>query len=133
MENFKIEGDFQGNAAKINFTLVIMQFVDENNIHFLYSPHLDLTGYGTTAEEAGESFNEALGEFLDYTTKKRTLGKVLVGLGWQLKGKVKNPKKLNAPSMSEVMKRNNYVSEVFDKYPVHTYRQNVGMPTAAFA
>jgi hypothetical protein len=56
------------------------------------------------------------------------LGKVLTSLGWELKGSAKKPKKVLAPSITSVIKENEYVSEIFDKYPVNTYHQEVGLP-----
>jgi hypothetical protein len=60
--------------------------------------------------------------------KKKTIAKVLTGLGWELKGSEKRPKKILAPSITSVINDNKYVSEIFDKYPVNTYHQEVGLP-----
>ena len=68
-------------------------------------------------------------DFIDYTLKKKTLNKVLTGLGWELKGSPYKPKKVIAPGITSVIKDNRYVSEIFDKYPVNTYHQEVGLPT----
>jgi hypothetical protein len=121
MAQYIFEGKYQNKSASVKVKLLLFHFEDENKIHFIYSPHLDLTGYGTIFEEVFE-------DFVDYTLKKKTLGKVLTGLGWKLKGSAQRPKKVIAPSITSVIKDNEYVSEIFDKYPVNTYHQEVGLP-----
>jgi hypothetical protein len=81
--------------------------------------------------EAKESFSIAFDDFIDYTLKKNTLSKVLTQLGWQLKGTLKRPKKIIAPSITSIIKENKYISDIFDRYPVHTYHQEVGIPALA--
>ena len=64
-------------------------------------------------------------------TKKATLGKLLQKLGWeQLKGTVKKPVKALAPGIASVIADNKYIANLFDKYPLHTYYQEVEMPLA---
>jgi hypothetical protein len=46
-----------------------------------------------------------------------------------MKGLAQRPKKAIAPSITSVIKDNKYVSEIFDKYPVNTYHQEVGLPS----
>jgi len=129
MAQYIFEGKYQNRSAIVKVRLLLFQFKDENDIHFIYSPHLDLTGYGTDPGEAKKSFEIVFEDFVDYTLKKKTLGKVLTGLGWQLKGSARKPKKVLAPSITSVIKDNEYVSEIFDKYPVNTYHQEVGLPS----
>jgi hypothetical protein len=88
-----------------------------------------LTGYANNLEEARKSFEIVFEDFVDYTLKKKTLGKVLTGLGWELKGSIHKPGKVLAPGIISVIKDNKYVSEIFDKYPVNTYHQEVGLPS----
>ena len=129
MAQYIFEGKYQNRSAIVKVRLLLFQFKDENDIHFIYSPHLDLTGYGTDPDEAKKSFEIVFEDFVDYTLKKKTMGKVLTGLGWQLKGSARKPKKVLAPSITSVIKDNEYVSEIFDKYPVNTYHQEVGLPS----
>ena len=129
MGQYIFKGKYQNKSASVKVQLLLFHFTDENNVHFIYSPHLDLTGYGTDQDEAKKSFKIVFEDFVDYTLTKKTLGKVLTSLGWELKGSAKRPKKVLAPSITSVIKENEYVSEIFDKYPVNTYHQEVGMPT----
>ncbi len=128
MAQYIFEGDYKNKSGNIKVKLLLFHFQDEKNIHFIYSPHIDLTGYGKNIAEAKKSFNIVFEDFIDYTLKKKTLGKVLSILGWKLKGSTKKPKKILAPSITSVIKENRYVSEIFDKYPVNTYHQEVGIP-----
>jgi len=49
-------------------------------------------------------------------------------LGWELKGSLKKPKKVLAPSITSVINKNEYVSELFDRYPLETYHEVVDIP-----
>jgi len=128
MAQYNYEGKYQNKSASVKVKLLLFHFEDENKVHFIYSPHLDLTGYDKNFEEARKSFEIVFEDFVDYTLKKNTLGKVLTGLGWKLKGSAQRPKKVIAPSITSVIKDNEYISEIFDKYPVNTYHQEVGLP-----
>lgn len=131
MSNYLFEADYKNNQATVNVKLFLAHFQDENGTHIIFSPHLDLSGYGNSLEEAKESFNIAFEDFVDYTLKKKTLGKVLRNLGWKLKGNQKLPKKVLAPSISSIIRENDYVSEIFDKYNVNTFHQDVQLPLHA--
>jgi len=131
MAEYLFKGDSENKSGYVKVRLIIFHFKDENNIHFIYSPQMDLTGYGNNLEEAKGSFKIVFSDFVDYTLKKKTIGKVLSNLGWELKGTIKNPKKILAPSITTVIGNNKYVSEIFDKYSVNTYHEEVGIPTYA--
>ena len=129
MAQYIFKAGYENQSGSVKVMLLLFHFEDENKVHFIYSPHLDLTGYGNNIKEAKDSFAIVFEDFVDYTLKKKTLSKVLTGLGWELKGTAKNPKKILAPSITSVIKDNEYVSEIFDKYPVNTYHQEVGLPS----
>jgi len=128
MAKYHFEGKIKIDSSPVTVKLLLFHFVDENKVHFIYSPHLDLTGYGTSTEEARKSFEISLEDFIDYTVKKKTLDKVLTDLGWELQGKSSRPKKVIAPGITSVISENEYVSEIFDKYPVNTFHEEVGLP-----
>ena len=128
MAQYVFEGKYQNISTSVKIRLLLLHFEDENKIHLIYSPHLDLTGYGVNFDEARKTFEIVFEDFVDYTLNKKTLGKVLSGLGWELKGQPKRPRKVIAPSILSIIKDNDYVSEIFDKYPVNTYHQEVGLP-----
>jgi len=131
MSQYIFEKEYQNRAGDVRVKLLLIHFEDENNIQFIYSPHLDLTGYGNNLNEAKKSFEIVFEDFVDYTLKKKTIGKVLENLGWELKGNAKRPKKLLAPSIVTIINDNKYVSELFDKYSVNTFHQEVRLPAMA--
>ena len=131
MENRKVEGRFDEEAGVAEFNLLLMEFVDENAIHFIYTPHLDLSGYGKTQEEAFESFEVALNEFLSYTREEQNLARILMDLGWKVEGQTGQFRRAVAPAISTLIKRNSYISEIFDNYPVHTFYQSMGLSSVA--
>lgn len=131
MAEYLFEGKYSNETGRVKVNLLLFHFQDEDGINFIYSPHLDLTGYGNTEDEAKASFGIVFEDFVDYTLKKRTIGKVLKGLGWKVEGKLKKPKEILAPSIESVIGKNKHVSEIFNKYPVNTYHQQVGIPAFA--
>jgi hypothetical protein len=118
-------------TSVVKVRILLFHFTDEQGVHFIYSPHLDLTGYGYTLKDAKKSFEVVFADFLDYTLKKATLGSLLKKLGWkQQKGSVKKPVRSLAPSITTVIANNKHIAEIFDKYPLHTYYQEVDLPIA---
>lgn len=131
MAQYIFEKGYQNKLGVVKVKLLLIHFEDENHIQFIYSPHLDLTGYGKNIKEAKNSFEIVFDDFVDYTLKKKTIGKVLKDLGWELKGTARKPKKVLAPSITTIIKENKYVSDIFDKYPVNTFHKEVGLPAIA--
>jgi len=122
------KGKYFGHSGNATAQLLLIHFVDENGVHIIYSPHLDLSGYGQNENEARQSFEDSFVDFIDYTINKGTIEKVLKQLGWKVKGK--RPKKMITPAMSDIIDKS-YVSEIFDKYDVQTFRQPVQIPQFA--
>ena len=131
MSQYLFKKGIKKDSNMIQVRLLLIHFKDENKVNFIYSPHLDLTGYGNNLSEAKTSFEIVFDDFLDYTIKKNTIGEVLEKLGWQLKGSIKKPKKIIAPSITSIIKENDYISDIFDKYSTKTFHQDVGIPTMA--
>jgi len=128
MPHYIFKKGIQKDSGLIHVKLLLIHFKDENNVHFIYSPHLDLTGYGYNLTKAKASFELVFDDFIDYTIKKKTLGKVLKKLGWEVKGSIKKPKKIIAPSITSIISKNEHVSDIFDKYPTKTFHQEIGIP-----
>jgi hypothetical protein len=63
--------------------LPLFLFKDEKS-HVVYSPALDLSGYGDTEEEAKKSFQIVVEESIKYAMGKRTLEDTLQKLGWTI-------------------------------------------------
>jgi hypothetical protein len=98
------------HIVKIGLTLILWK---ENEIYFQYSPQLDLTGYGKSANEAQSSFEQTLKDFIDYTLNKDTLFDELERLGWTTN---KKKKRLRAPEEEQLLEDN------------ETYKDLLNMP-----
>lgn len=75
--------DLKGEGTEVG--LSVLSYRDED-LYVLFSPALDLFGYGHTDKEARQSFDETLNEFLRYTSNKGTLQAELTRLGWKAIG-----------------------------------------------
>jgi len=94
---------------QINVSLSLIKFKEEN-VHIIYSPALDLSGYGNTEEEANASFQICLEEFFKYTLHKKTFNTVLTNLGWKINRK--NDLVCQPPQFDELITRNEYFSSI---------------------
>ena len=106
----KLNYDDGKHIVKIGLTLILWK---ENEIYFQYSPQLDLTGYGKSANEAQSSFEQTLKDFINYTLNKDTLFDELERLGWTTN---KRKKRLRAPEEEQLLEDN------------ETYKDLVNMP-----
>jgi hypothetical protein len=80
----------------------------EKNIHFVYAPALDLSGYGNNKKEAEASFLVTLKTFLEYTSEKNTLEGELLKFGW----KSDKQNTFMPPFFDELLHKNPYLSEI---------------------
>lgn len=110
----------------VNVNIHILTF-EEEGIHYVYSPALDLTGYGNSEPEAMRSFNTMLEEFVHYTENKKTIYKELERLGWTV-----NPKKKRVhPPLEEQMLEDNETYRDLKSQPnVYSSSTNVGLALA---
>lgn len=123
MSNLQIEANLGFKADKFHVVLSLVEF-EEDNVTIIYSPALDLSGYGYDKVEAKNSFSEALHEFFRYTNSKRTLDKVLKGLGWSASGSKKQPK-FNPPKDSELVFSNPLYNEIVNNKSYKVSREDV--------
>ena len=106
----------------INVKLSLIEF-EEEGLHFIYSPALDLTGYGKTEAAAKESYNLAMEEFLKYTSNKETILQELERLGWTI-----SKKKVTAPSLSALIQSRSYLEEIFTEKNFRKTDETVAIP-----
>ncbi len=106
----------------IKCTLSLIQFKEKKNI-IVYSPGLEITGYGLTESEARSSFEITLQEFLRYTIKKNTLRKELERLGWTFKGK-----KILQPEFSGLLLKNKDLHHIIDKKEFKKFDEALQIP-----
>ena len=123
MDNLQLTADIGFPHGKYHVGLSLVEF-EEDNVTIIYSPALNLSGYGYTQEEAKQSFTETLNEFFRYTNNKNTLDKVLKDLGWVIKGSKKKPK-FNPPKDSDLVVSNPLFNEIVNNKSYKVSRQDV--------
>jgi hypothetical protein len=96
MEDLAFNATYKSKTGIVEIGLNLFQF-KEDGIQFIYSPDLDLTGYGKTIREARRSFEESLAEFITYTIRKKTLDKELKNTGGLLSDQEDNDPNHIAP------------------------------------
>ena len=62
---------------------VQIQYMKEGDTAVVYSPALEISGYGKTLPEAQVDFHIAVKIFIEETTASGTLDKALQALGWK--------------------------------------------------
>ena len=67
----EIKGTWNSGNREIKVHLPFIIF-EQDKVHVVYCPALDVSGYGNNEEEAFESFKINLGEFLLYTNNKNS-------------------------------------------------------------
>jgi len=122
-KNLKHYSQYKDNHQWINVKLSLIEF-EEEGFYFVYSPALDLTGYGKTEEEAKNSYSIAMEEFLKYTSNKETIFKELERLGWSISKK----RKVTAPSLSELLQSRSYLEEIFTEKTFRKTDETVAIP-----
>jgi len=114
------------NISVKSMKLGLIAYKDDE-AYYSYCPALDLIGYGNNEQEAQQSFEIVLEEYLKYTTENNTLIADLEEHGWKRIGK---NKKLMPPKMSELLQKNNDLDDIFNKYDFNKYSIPVQMQFA---
>ncbi|MEQ9297020.1 MAG: hypothetical protein RIF33_00580 [Cyclobacteriaceae bacterium] len=123
----RIVGSFNAqDGTQLGVSVPVILFEDEG-LHFMMCPPLDITGYGDTPEEAEASYKIMMDEFLDYTLKKKTLIKELTRLGWKVKkNNLKKP--VQPPTITEVAKHNQEVNRIINEINYQKVTRQVAIP-----
>lgn len=98
--NFK--GLYKGGKYALEVQLQLFSW-EEDGLFFVFSPAMDLTGYGKTQEEADSSFSITMGETLKYMENKSTIFDELERLGWMVNRK---RKRVQAPDLETLLSDN---------------------------
>ena len=123
MSKLHLTADLGFDEGKYHVGLSLIEF-EEENVTIIYSPALDLSGYGYSQEEAKSSFSEALKEFFRYTNNKNSLNQVLESLGWLIKGSKKKPR-FNPPKDSELVVNNPVYNDIVNNKSYKVSREEV--------
>lgn len=119
----KITGVVTTQDKMVTVDLFVIQFED-GGCQIAYCPALNIYGYGTSEDEARHSFEINMGEFFDYTIKKKTLVKELESLGWT----VKKAKKFSAPPFTKLLQSNRDLKKIMDTREFRKINAPISMP-----
>ena len=127
MEKTNLSGEkiYGRNAVKVNLQVI---FFEEDDIYYAYMPSFDLTGYGTTPDEAKESLKIVLDEFLRYTLNKKTLFMEMERLGWKVKNKKRT---MYAPQMTDLINTNEQLKEIVNHKEFTSSNYQINVPEFA--
>jgi len=100
---------------------------EEDSIFYVYSPALDITGYGVSKEEARESFEIILEEFIKYTHNKKTIFKELENLGWAVN---KRKKRVVSPDFEDLLSENEHFRHLYKSKDLVRDSSNVNLQLA---
>jgi len=129
MSDLRFKGNFNVENKLFSVRLSLIEF-EEDDAVIVYSPALDLYGYGNSGDEARSSFHIALEEFLRYTHNKGTFREVLEGLGWAIKGGKKHPQ-FKPPLNSTLVAKNQSYNEIINSKDYKSYHEDVQLPVLA--
>ena len=100
------------DSINVNVSVILFK---EEEYYVAYCPSLELSSYGDSEKDAKEGFEEAMKIFLDDTSAKGTLEKVLLKLGWQLQQKPRPEYKPPTFSLKESQKFLQKNGKVYDE------------------
>lgn len=127
-----MEGTTKGfisvDQNKIEGSLDIIIF-KEDDTTIVYSPPLEVYGYGADENEAQESFRVSLAEFFRYCTNKNTLRTELKRLGWQMKRSKSKP--MIPPPITELLSTNENLSRIYNNFDFRKTATNVSLSAVA--
>ncbi len=110
------------NNGGYDINIPVVQFV-EDNITIVYCPALDLSGYGSSEDEARLSFKTVLLEYIRYASNKGTLNDDLIAHGWR---RMKSKKgSMVPPAMTDLLVSNENFNKIFNTQPSY---QKYDMP-----
>jgi hypothetical protein len=120
-----ITGTWKNDTKTIRFNLPLILF-EEEGAQIVYCPALDVSGYGDDENQAIDSFQVCLGEFLLYTVHKKTFHSELQRLGWKLKKSGRKP--MVPPDMVRLLDNNDNFSRIFNNFPFRKIDRPIELP-----
>ncbi len=125
----ELSGTIKTGNKSVRVHLPIIKF-EEDGCKLVYCPAVDITGYGSTDDEAEESFFVSLTEFIKYTLNKGTLFQSLKKLGWHIPGSKRALKTISPPSMSDLLAGNDNFSRIFNEHSFQKIDRTIDLPLA---
>ncbi|MDF9831334.1 hypothetical protein [Parabacteroides sp. PF5-6] len=123
-----LSGEFEHNETAVKVQLGVYLF-KEMDSYIVYCPALDLSAYGDSEYDAQKAFTEKLEITFKYCMNKNTLVKDLKQHGWDIKSKSQS--KIKAPSLEEMLQKNEALKDILENKEYSVYKQNVDFPQFA--
>ncbi|MCK5136283.1 MAG: hypothetical protein KAR19_10895 [Bacteroidales bacterium] len=128
MAKIGFSGEYSSNESNVIVPLSLVSF-NEGEVTIIYSPALDISGYGKTESEARNSFKISLEEFVRYTLNKGTFDQELDKLGWKV-SKKKTGKKYQQPHFDELLRSKDYLATIVRDKEFRKFNQQVFFPAS---
>ena len=125
MTDFIFDAELKVPKGNISAHLDLYSFLDKN-IHILYCPALDMSGYGETEEDAQKSFEEVFTTSMAYMVNKNSLHDDLKKHGWNIRGKKSHD--LKSPKFEDMYKTNKDFKDIIDNKPYQKIYKDVCIP-----
>lgn len=136
MKQLKQNKSFSGKLVNKNGDKSITLRIDileygEDGIFYVYCPALELIGYGKSVEEARNSWETVLEEYVSYTVNKNTLAEDLKRHGWITKMNSKKKKEFIPPTFTWIVQNNQQAKDVYNEYEFSKRTTSVNLPCFA--
>ena len=125
MTDFIFDAELKVPKGNISAHLDLYSFLDKN-IHILYCPALDMSGYGETEEDAQKSFEEVFTTSMAYMVTENSLHDDLKKHGWNIRGKKSHD--LKSPKFEDMYKTNKDFKDIIDNKPYQKIYKDVCIP-----
>jgi hypothetical protein len=126
MDKKRANAKFSDGRRNVEFNVSIFLW-EEDSVFYVYSPALDLTGYGMSKEEARESFETVLHEFIKYTHNKKTIFQELENLGWAVN---KRKRRVVSPDFEDMLSENEHFKHLYKSKDLVRESSNVNLELA---
>lgn len=123
MKKAQLKAEYKGVGVKLSLFIYI-----DDKVNVVYSPALDMYGYGYDENEARESFIVTLNEYITYTTHKKTLHADLTKYGWHLH---KRAHKIDTPDIAQLIAKNKDFAKLLEAKAFRKYDMNINIPAYA--
>lgn len=120
----------RNSDSSVTLQVDILEY-EEDGIHYVYCPALDLIGYGGSAAESRSSWKTVLEEYVNYTVNKNTLAADLQKHGWIIKINSKKKKEFLPPTFTWIVQNNQQAKEVYNEHEFSKRTASVNVPCFA--
>lgn len=112
------------DTAAIRVRLDVFSY-KEDGVQMMYAPALDLCGYGTTVEEAKNSFEVVVSEYLRFGLENGTLERDLRAHGWTPSSEMQE---FESPDILSIVRKNKQLQNVMRKEDYRKVSRRISVP-----